>query len=67
MMIPLADKIRVSDLNIIRVDDPGVPAMQSMVENPRHVAQMHNSENQRFLWVEVFRYNGAESHTKRTI
>jgi hypothetical protein len=54
MMISLTDQIRIPNLHVIRIDVSRVPTMQSMVENPWHIVSMHNSENQRFLWIEIF-------------
>jgi hypothetical protein len=50
------DQVDVADISIIRIEDQSVPGVQSMIENPREIVPMNDSENECLLGIECHRH-----------
>src|SRR3954463_13394356 len=52
----LINQRRTPDVNVVRVLIWRTAAVPAMLENPRHIRHMHDSENKRLLRIEVHRH-----------
>jgi hypothetical protein len=65
-MSTFLNEFRVADLRIIGIAFRRVPAVQAVIENPRHIGDMRDAKNQAILWFEGthggFLFCGAVAH-----
>ena len=58
MHIPLPDKLGVADVYVVWVERLRIRAVQPVIQYPRNVVPVRNSEDQCFLWIEVLGHKG---------